>query len=142
MSISTYCRFTGALKYPNSPEEDSNPGIEIVEHLKTVLPQYGVSVRRSEDIEFAFQIDCEVEQKLYEVMVSYDWNDVGWWEISYMPSLSWWDRLFGKTETIEMIKLTEAISKSIQSLPGVSETRWYGAYDPNNTENYSVTPEL
>lgn len=142
MTISTYCRFTCGVPVVASLDENPNPGIEIATVLKKQLPLFEVEVLSIEDIQFAHQVDCVVDGNQYEIVVSYDWTAPGWWEIFYTRRLSWLQRFLGKSEDAEMRILTAGISKAVAAMPGLSELRWYATYDPNNKENFALTPEL
>ncbi len=141
MPISTCVRFRGGPTPPATPEEDPNPGKEIVDHLMARLPGAGVTVRGAADIEFAHEIECEVSQRSYGLLVSYDWDAPTWWEIFYRPSLSWFARLRGRSEMAEMRVLTRAIAAALADLPNIDEVRWSTSLPGYFSAKYTRVPE-
>lgn len=141
MPINTCVRFRGGPTPPATPEEDPNPGKEIVEHLVARLPGAGVTVKRAADIEFAHEIECEVSGRRYEVVVGYDWTEPLWWDVFYTPSLSWLARLWGQSEVEEMRVLTRAIAAALADLPNIDEVRWSTSLPGYFSAKYTRVPE-
>jgi hypothetical protein len=128
MKIESCVRFTrGAIPRP-SLRKDPNPGSDIAAHLVQELPRHDILVEQSTDIEFAHELLCQVDGRQYTLLVSYDWITEKWWEIFYSPTLSWFQRLLGQSETGQMTRLSLAIQEAINTLPGVIERRWYKDY--------------
>ncbi len=138
--VMTCMRFRGGLTPPNSPDENRNPGHEIVAHLERELLKYGVGVGAIKNIQYAHEIECNVDTRTYSVIVSLDWNH-GWWEVFYGPSLSAFDRLRKRTEDDTMEKLSRGIHESILSLRGVIEVRWYENYASALESDYASAPD-
>lgn len=142
MTISTCARFTGGPAPPNSPDENANPGVEIVAHLVDRLPPLGVSVLGVQDIEYAHELRCAVAERTYLVTVAYDWVAKGWWEVSYQRRLSWIRRLVGATEDADMRTLTSAIAAALDCLPGIGEVRWHPESTVTPSREYSHRPRV
>ncbi len=135
----TCARFRGGPTPPSSPDENRNPGAEIVTHLQRELLKYGVGIETVKNIQYAHEIVCNVDVRTYEVVVSLDWNS-GWWEVFYGPSLSAFDKLRRRTEDDTMEKLSRALHESILSLRGVTEIRWYPNYGAALESDYAPAP--
>ncbi len=136
---STSVRFSGGPAVPTAPGQMPSPGEPIVEHLLATLPTCGVLVLGHEDIEYAHELRCQVGQRVYEVCVSYDWVQQGWWEVFWAPTLGFFGRLLGRTEEEELRRLALAVSQSLDSLPGIRERRWYPTYAASVRSNAPFT---
>jgi hypothetical protein len=144
MTISKYVRFSGGPAMPTAPVVDPSPGGEIVSHLVKALPSHGVLVGRHEDVEYAHELVCRVQSRMYIVSVSYDWVAKGWWEIFWYPNLGWLRRLLGASEEDELRLLATAVSSALDRLPGIQEKRWYPVYGVNVGPDapYAFVPEV
>jgi hypothetical protein len=47
------------------------------------------------------------------------------WEVFWAPTLGFFQRLRGQSEDDELRGLALAISRALDSLPGIQERRWY-----------------
>ncbi len=128
MATSRYVRFSGGPPAPTVPGLMPSPGEPIVAHLRGSLPTLGVEVLDQKDVEYAHELLCRVGSRLYEVCVSYDWVQQGWWEVFWEPTLGFFRRLLGQSEDDELRRLALAVSQALDSLPGVQERRWYPRY--------------
>ncbi len=128
MTASTSVRFAGGPAVPTVPGQMPSPGEPIVKHLAGVLPTLGVVVLKHEDAQYAHELQCQVGARVYNVCVSYDWVQGGWWEVFWAPTLGFFQRLRGQSEDEELRRLALAVSQALNSLPGIQERRWYSSY--------------
>ncbi len=128
MAPSMSVRFSGGPAVPTVPGEMPSPGEPIVEHLLRLLPTAGVEVLSHEDVQYAHELRCQVGARVYEVCVSYDGVQQGWWEVFWAPTLGFVRRLLGQSEDDELRRLALAVSQALDSLPGIQERRWYPSY--------------
>jgi hypothetical protein len=137
----TCVRFRGGPAPPRSVGEDRNPGASIAAHLLRELPAHGIQVEGVEDVEYAHEIRCTLEGRTYEVMVSFDWTTGQWWEVFYAPSLSAFDKLRGRSESVTMRRLSTALHAALSRLPGMGEMRWFAEYADPADGPYAPTPD-
>jgi len=61
-------------------------------------------------------------------MVAFDFVDGVSWEVSYLPVLSFFARLFSKIDENELSALSSAIHETMRSNPHVKDMHWYLKY--------------
>lgn len=89
------------------------------------LPRHGVVAEGLRDVQFGHELTCTIDQRRYDVLISFDWVTNVWWEVMFAPTLSWIARLFGGDEEDEMRRLGLGIHRSLMALPDIIEIRWY-----------------
>jgi len=144
VTASMSVRFTGGPPVPTVPGQMPSPGEPIVTHLVGVLPTLGVSVLKHEDIQYAHELHCQVDARIYSALVSYDWVQEGWWEVFWAPTLGFFQKLWGQSEDDELRRLALAVSQALNSLPGIQERRWYASYDASQAAGapYTQVPSM
>jgi hypothetical protein len=70
-------RFRGGPTPPRSVAENRNPGADIAAHLSRGLPAHDVVVRGVKDIEYAHELSCTVDNRVYAV------SSIHWYEQLY-----------------------------------------------------------
>ena len=61
-------------------------------------------------------------------MVAFDFVDEESWEVSYLPILGFFARLFSKIDENELSALSFAIHETMRNNPHVKDMRWYPKY--------------
>ena len=128
MSVSSFARFKGGFTTPTmeaGPEALERDLRDLADYLAADLPSEGIECARPEWADFEYQIDCGAGERRYELSVSFDYLNWDWFEVSYGPSLGFFERLFGGSEEAEMARLSGALHTVLGRRQGVEDLRWY-----------------
>jgi len=123
--IRTYLRVK--TDYP-IPEAGQSGGEEIAPFLANALRETGFNASEAENGEFAYFIRCPSGQRVYEIMIGYNFGGGSTWEISCPPILGSFSRLMGKSEDNDLLPVITAIDRAMRSNTHVQEMFWYRSY--------------
>ena len=128
MDIRTVALFKGGFAEPTEKE-----GPTVLEDrlrppadwLREELRSAGLAVGPSDWIDYAYELSCTVNDRTYEVEVSYDFLTWDWFEITYGPTIGFFSKLLGRDESAELTVLSQAIDRSLKRHESITEVRWY-----------------
>ena len=144
-AISHFARFSGGFTPPKETD-----GLESLSD--TLLPAAQYFARHLDGARIAcsapdwggydYTMRAPVGRFTYELSVSFDYSRWQWFELSYLPALSWLQRTLGKSELAEMKTLSSALHASLLQLQGIREIRWYRKPLGDPDTDFHVSPEL
>lgn len=145
VAISHFARFSGGFTAPKETDDLdllSDTLLPVAQYFERRLSEEGISCSAPDWGGYDYTLRTTVGPHTYELSVSFDYSEWQWFELSYLPVLSWLQKKLGKSEVAEMRTLSSALHESLIQLRGIREIRWYRRPlgDPN--VDFHFTPEL
>lgn len=131
---------------PKEPE--LNAGSELAMYLTRKLEEEGVSAGEYQEIEFGVAFRCVVGGRDFEILVTFDFVNFLWWEVSIVPDLSWVERhlTFFRVDLRPQSKLVSLLDNILRRTTGLIDLEWnvgnkFLSYDYIYSKNPLLLPE-
>lgn len=126
--------------------QDRIPGRPLAELVVSGLRKRGFNASDVKNGEPFFVTRCRSGNYEYQVLsyLAYADDTAPAWEVSCPPTISFWGKLFGKSEQKTLGSLLDAIHDTLKTDGRIKEMRWFTkpSYDPFSAKKYAISPRI